>query len=53
MEFGDTPGGNTLFKRQATKLEATAAIEYMPKHLWTAKVARFVAYCIDGGLLCS
>lgn len=25
----------------------------MPKHIWTAKVARFIAYCIDGGLLCS
>jgi hypothetical protein len=25
----------------------------MLKHKWTSKVARYIAYCVDGGILCS
>ena len=23
------------------------------KHIWNAKVSRYLAYCVDGGVLCS
>ena len=54
---GATPGAPAeIFKKSITvnkNLNLEKEQEPMPKFLWCAKVARFIAYCIDGGLLCS
>ena len=49
---GETPGGLKRAKTTAI-VEQHKVGDDLPKHQWNAKVARFVAYCTDGGLLCS
>lgn len=62
---GATPGGpgahagHSADAREAAAwwdrfgLLAESPKEQLPKHHWSGKVARFIAFCVDGGLLSS
>ena len=48
-----TPSGEKLtFGKVKTLIEDIIdETEVLPKHQWDSKVARFIAFCVDGGLL--
>lgn len=40
-------------KDQIEEMQTPAKAETFPQHKWNAKVARYLAYSVDGGILCS
>ena len=56
VHSGDGDGDDAPVEEEQQIVEAEVEMPEGPvekRHVWDAKVARYLAYCVDGGILCS